>query len=85
MKLEVCQGKFCTVIVARQNAVDDYYDVTVKLAHEVTSTKQSHVLKSHLFHVLSQKSSYEFNLFEEVTCLKRPLFLCPKGDLLIQV
>ena len=27
--------------------------------------------------------SNEFNLFYEVTCLKRPLFLCLKGDLLI--
>jgi hypothetical protein len=25
------------------------------------------------------------NFFSEVTCLIRPLFLCPKGDLLIQV
>jgi hypothetical protein len=27
MKLEVCQEKFCTVIAARQNAVEDYYNV----------------------------------------------------------
>ena len=32
-------------------------------AHEVTSIKQSPVLKGHLFLVLSLKISYEFNLF----------------------
>ena len=46
---------------------------------------QSPVLKGHLFLVLSQNVSYKLNLFQEVTCLRRPHFLCPKGDLLIQV
>ena len=45
-----------------------------------TGSLLSHFL-SHFFLVLS----YELNLFKEVTCLKWPHFLCPKGDLLIQV
>ena len=36
---------------------------TVKPAHAFTSIKQSPVLKSHIFLVLSQKISYELNLF----------------------
>ena len=36
---------------------------TVNPAKAVTSIKQSPVLKGHLFHVLSQKSLYELNLF----------------------
>jgi hypothetical protein len=55
---------------------------TVKLAHAVTSIKQSPVLKGHICLVLSYKVSYELN---EVTCFIRPHFLCPKGDLLIQI
>ena len=47
------------------------------------SIKQSPVLKGHIFLVLSQKILYELNLFQEVTCLISPLFLCPTGDLLI--
>lgn len=35
---------------------------SVKPAHVVTSTKQSHVLKYHPFLALSEKYSYEFNL-----------------------
>ena len=38
---------------------------------------QSPVLKGHPFLVLSQKISNEFDLFQEVTCLKRPLFSSP--------
>ena len=41
-------------------------------------------IHSHLFLVKSE-NSYELNLFEEVTCLKRPPFLCLNGDLLVQV
>ena len=48
---------------------------TVKAAYEVTSIKQSPVLKGHIFLVLSQKISYELDLFYEVTCLKRSFFL----------
>ena len=51
----------------------------------VTSIKQTPVLKGHNFLVLLLKISYELYLFQEVTCLIRPLFLCPKGDLWIQV
>ena len=58
---------------------------TVKSAQTVISIKQSPVLKDHLFLVLSFKVSYVLNLFKEFTCLKRPQFLCPEGDLLIQV
>ena len=58
---------------------------TVKLAHAVTYIKQSPVLKGHICLVLSYKVSYELNLFYEVTCFIRPHFLCPKGDLLIQI
>jgi hypothetical protein len=36
---------------------------TVKPAHAFTSIKQSPVLKSHIFLVLSQKISYDLNLF----------------------
>jgi len=36
---------------------------TVKPAHVVTSLKQPPLLKDHLFLILSQKTSYEFNLF----------------------
>jgi len=35
----------------------------VKPGHAVISIKQSPVLKGHIFHVLSSKSSYELNLF----------------------
>ena len=48
---------------------------------KVTSIKQAPVLKGHL----SQKISYELNFFQEDTSLKRQLFLCTKGDPLIQV
>ena len=34
---------------------------------------------------LVNKISCDFNLFKEITCLIRPLFLCANGDLLIQV
>ena len=37
--------------------------ITVKPSHQITSIKQSPVLKDHLFLVLSQKISYELNLF----------------------
>jgi hypothetical protein len=57
-------------------------EYTVKPVHVVTSIKQSPVLKGHPFLVLSLNNSYEYNLFLEVTCLIRSLFLCPKGDLL---
>jgi hypothetical protein len=43
------------------------------------------LIKRHLCLVLSQNISYELNLFYKITCLIRPLFLCPKGDLLMQV
>ena len=36
---------------------------TVKPAHAITSVKQSPVLEGHHFLVLSQKFSYELNLF----------------------
>jgi hypothetical protein len=36
------------------------------------------VLKGHLFRVLSLTISSEFNLYYEVICLEKPLFLCPK-------
>ena len=58
---------------------------TVKTAHKVTFIKQSPVSKGHHFLVLSSKISYELNLFWEITCLKKSIFLCLKGDLLIQV
>jgi len=61
----------------------EHNQYTVKPAHAVTSIKQSPVLQCHIF--LSQKVSYELNLFHEVTCLIKPSFLCHKGDLLIQV
>ena len=57
----------------------------VKPAHAVTSIEQSPVLKGDFFLVLSQKISYELNLFLQVICLIRPPFICPKRDLLIQV
>ena len=37
--------------------------LTVKPTHAVNSIKRSPVLKDHLFIVLSQKISYELNLF----------------------
>ena len=40
-----------------------FRDCTVKPAHEVTSIKQSLVLRGHLFLILSYKYSYELNLF----------------------
>ena len=52
----------------------------VKHAHQVTSVKPAH--QGHLYYAVI---SYELNLFQEVTCLKRPLLLWPKGNLLIQV
>jgi hypothetical protein len=58
---------------------------TLKHTYVVTYIKQSPVLKGHLFLFLSYKKSYELNLFQEVICLIRPCFLCPKCDLLIQV
>jgi len=58
--------------------------ITVKPDHVVTSIKQSPILKGHLFLVMSLKVSCELNLFSEVICLKRPLFHCPYGDLLIR-
>ena len=57
---------------------------TVKPAQAVTSIKQSPVSKGNPFLVLSQKIPYELNLFQEITCLKKPVFLCPNGDVLIQ-
>ena len=55
---------------------------TVKHAHAVTSIKQSPVLKGHPFLALSWKI---WNSFKRSTGLKRPPFLCLKGDLLIEV
>jgi len=46
----------------------NYCPYTVKLAHAVTSIKQSPVLKGHLF-MSYQKISYELNLSYEATCL----------------
>ena len=57
----------------------------VKPALDVTSIKKSPVLKGHLFLFLSKTISYELNLISHVTSLTRPIFLCPKGNLLIQV
>ena len=51
----------------------------------ITSIKQSPVLKVIFFLVLWWKISYRLNLFYEFTCIKRPLFLCPNGDLSIQM
>ena len=56
---------------------------TVKSVQAVTSIKQSPVFKSHMLPVLSHTISYELNLFNGVTCLRRSLFLCPKGSLLM--
>ena len=56
---------------------------TVKSVHAVTSIKQSPVFKSHMLPVLSYTISYELNLFNEVTCLRRSLFLCLKGNILM--
>jgi hypothetical protein len=39
------------------------FQYTVKFTHEVTSIKQSPVLKGHIFLVLSKKISYELSLF----------------------
>jgi hypothetical protein len=52
----------------RYNVWSSYYLIeshtyTVKPYHAFTFIKQSTVLKSHLFLVLSQKISYELNLF----------------------
>ena len=51
----------------------------------VNSIKQSPVLKGHLSLVLPLTILYDLSLFQKNTCLKRPLGLRPKGDLLIQV
>ena len=56
---------------------------TVKLAHVVTSIKQSPVL-NHNFLALSLENSIQIEPLQDVTCLIMPLFLCPKGDLIIQ-
>ena len=53
------------------------------MTHEVTSIKQSHALKGHFFLSCDKNIPHKCNLVEEVTFLKRPLFLCLKGDLLI--
>ena len=58
---------------------------TVKPVHAVTSIKQSSALKGHLVPVMSYKISYELNLFLEVTCLIRPLSLCPKGLIVLSL
>jgi hypothetical protein len=48
----------------------------------------SPLLSSHLYQKVTFscpviENSYELNLFQEITCLKWPLFACPTGDLLI--
>ena len=48
----------------------------------VTSIKQTPALKCYLFLLLS-KMTYELNLFLDVTCLIRPVFLCPEDDHLL--
>ena len=52
---------------------------TVKPAHEVTSIKQSPVLKGHLFLLLSQKVSCELRTFYKISpVLKELFFFLPK-------
>jgi hypothetical protein len=58
------------------------YNQTCPCGHPI---KQSPALKGHICVDFSQKISYKLNLLYRVTCLIRPLFLCPKGDLLIHV
>ena len=60
------------------------YLYTVKPANAVTSIKQSPVLKGHFFLVQSLRNSYKFNLLRDRLSYKA-IFICPKGDLLIQV
>ena len=51
----------------------------IEATRAVTSIKQTPALKYHLFLLLS-KMPYELNLFYDVTCLIRSVFLCPEGD-----
>ena len=47
-----------------QKIIDEHDRLSnIKPAHVITSIKQSPVLKGHIFIVLSQKMSYDFNLF----------------------
>jgi hypothetical protein len=54
-------------------------------AHAGTSIKLLHASKCHLSLSYYRKLHMNWYLFNEVTCLLRPFFLYPKGDLLIQV
>ena len=82
-----CTSK-CNLIVKRLEIQIILKSYTVKLAHEVTSIKQSPVLraKGHLF-LFHYHWIFCMNckIIQEITCLKWPHFLYPKGDLLIQV
>ena len=57
---------------------------TVKPAHAVTSIKQSPVFKGHLFSCPAIEH-YIWTFLKRSHVLKRPLFLCSKGDLSVQI
>ena len=54
------------------------YGYTVKPYHAVHLNQAVTCIKRSPFLVLSWKSSYELNLFYEVTCLEIPRVLCPR-------